>query len=188
MSSAMRTVAAGALALVLVGACGGDDDEGASTPQDAVEATDGGEADDDATENDSADDGSDAAQPPGSGGGTLDLGGEAISLTGSRCYLEEQDAAAGGGKILFVVQGTGTDAAGDEVLIDVSRYDDESQFAGDAIDITVGDPMSGEAAGYSTIAPTGTVTLDGSTASADAVTLVDDADGSEVAVSFEISC
>ena len=44
------------------------------------------------------------------------IGDETITLDSARCFLEEQDAAAGGGKILFVAQGFGTNAAGEQLV------------------------------------------------------------------------
>lgn len=195
------TVAAGVLVLVLLAGCSSDDD-GDATGGDAEVATQddagadasgdqGADASDDQGGDASDDQGGDAAgdgEASGGGGGTLDLGGEAITFDSARCYLEEQDSAAGGGKILFTGQATGTNAAGDEVMIDVSRYDEDSMFAGDAVSVVVGDPFSADAASYSANEATDTITLDGSTLSAESVTLLADEDASEVPASFQIDC
>lgn len=85
-------------------------------------------------------------------------------------------------------QGFGVDADGEEVMIDVSRYDEDSMFAGDDVSVNIGDFTSEGAVGLSTIAPTGTVTLDGSIMRGDDITLLSDGDGSEQTVSFEIDC
>lgn len=180
----MSKIGTAVTALVMVGALGGCGADEEPTAEDTT-TTETGSEDTDSSEEAPSDDEGDISS---GGGGTLTLGGESISLDEVLCYLQEQDAAAGGGKILFVVQGTGTDAAGEDVMVDVSRYDEDSQFSGDSIDVSVGDIMSGEAAGYSAIAETGTVTLDGSTARADGVVLRSDEDGSEVETSFEITC
>ena len=106
----------------------------------------------------------------------------------ARCFLEEQDAAAGGGKILFVAQGFGVNAAGDEVSIDVSRYDEDSQFSGDSINVVIGDPFSPDAASWDAIVDLGTVTVEGSTVSADGLTFSNVDDQTELAGSFRIDC
>lgn len=118
----------------------------------------------------------------------LVLGDETITFDSARCFLEEQDAAAGGGKILFVAQAFGTNAAGDELVIDVSRYDEDSQFEGDDIIIDIGDIFSEDAVSLGGGGPIGTVTVDGSNLSADDLTFNNFDDFSEHTGSFEINC
>jgi hypothetical protein len=62
-------------------------------------------------------------------------------------------------------------SAGEELVIDVSRHDEDSRFAGDDI-----------------LADIGTVTIDGSTLSADGLTVRNSSDGSEVSGSVRIDC
>jgi hypothetical protein len=182
-----RTIAATTAVLALVAAgCGGDGDGDDDAAPSSGGATDpaGGEAGDQAA---------DAGDPAGGstgggGGGTLVLAGETIELDDSRCHLEAQDAAAGGGQILFVGQGFGADANGEDVMIDVSRYDEDSMFAGDDVSITVGDITSDGVVSLSSMSPTGTVTVDGATMRGDGITLLSDGDGSEQTASFEIDC
>lgn len=180
-----RTMAATTTAVVIaLGAgCGGDDD-GASAP--ASGGAEGAAADDAGASVAGAGDPAGGATP--SGGGTIVLGGESIELVETLCYLEPQDAAAGGGKILFVGQGFGVDADGQDVMIDVSRYDQDSTFAGDDVSVIIGEAMSDDVLGLSSISPAGTVTVDGATLRGDGITLVNDIDGSEHPVSFEITC
>lgn len=186
----VRVSAAAAVMLVVGFTAGCGSDESDPTEVDGASATDSDDSDDSADGSDDSGDDSEGEDDGSSGaaGGTLTLGDESITLSSARCYLEEQDAAAGGGKILFVGQGTGTNAAGEDVMIDVSRYDEDSDFAGDSLSVAVGDVMSGEAKSYSTIADTGTVALEGSTMSAAGVPLMSDDDGSTLEVSFEIAC
>jgi hypothetical protein len=173
------TVLVAVVALGIAG-CGGDDDDSATPTEPAGDVADGdGTPDDGPTGDDGA--------PTGAGGGTLTLGDETIDFDRSRCFLEEQDAAAGGGKILFVGQAFGTNAEGDEVSIDVSRYDEDSDFAGDDVSVVVGSPGSDDAVSYSSRSPIGTVSLDGSVLSAEGLTFSDD-DGTEVSGSFEVRC
>lgn len=185
------TVLAGSLSLV---ACGDDDDD--VTAIDPVEETDdAGGTDDGAT-----DDGSDSEDEPatddaaaddgsaeqGGGAGTLVLGGEEIDLGSGRCFLEEQPAAAGGGSILAVAQASGTTAAGEEVLIDFTRFSEDSQFAGDDVSVDVG-PIA-DSVSYRGSTPVGTVSIDGDVVSASDLPLQNTDDGSEVTASFTISC
>lgn len=180
-------VTATATALVVAG-CGGDDSTSSSTDDNTAVS---------AASETAAPAAAPAATTAGGGGAasasgsTLTLAGETIALTTVRCHLQPQDAAGVGGKILFVVQAEGTDAAGEPVLIDISRYDDDSMFPGDAVEIVVGDYLADEAQNYSGSSPVGTVTLDGSMASADdlVVQLLDDTGGSsDHTASFRITC
>jgi hypothetical protein len=177
------TLALAALLLVF-GACGDDDDSddtSAETSDDSGEDTSSDGGDDGSTED--GDDG-DASGPAGDG--ELVLDGEEISLGPGLCFLEPQDAAAGGGEILATAQAQGTNAAGEEVRIDFSRYSEDSQFAGDDVNIDIG-PL-GESSGYSGNAPEGTVSIDGSTVSAADFTFRISDTGEEVTGSFTINC
>jgi hypothetical protein len=169
---------AGAL---LFAACGGDDDaqaDSAATEQSDAE-TDTSEAGGDesapVTEEPAPDEDDTDVSPPAASGsaGTLVLGDETITFDRSRCFLEEQDAAAGGGKILFVVQAFGSNGEGEEVLVDISRFDEDSQFEGDEISVVIGDPFSGDAVSFDGGGEIGTVTIEGSTASAPVLTFTD---------------
>ncbi len=187
-----RTFAAlvAACALAITG-CGDDDDtstDDAAGIEETADDTAGESSDDDGAGDDGAtDEGGDEQAPTGGGGGgTLVFDGEEIALDGARCFLEEQEAAAGGGSIEFVAQGSGTNAAGEEVALDVSRYSEESQFAGDDVTIDIGPLM--ESVGYSGKEPAGTVTVDGNVVSAEGFPVLSSEDMSEVTVSFTINC
>lgn len=193
--SARKVIALAAAASLALAACGGDDDEDAGNDAGAASTAEsdsgndaGGDNGDDGGDGDDGDDGNDDAGGGGGGGGTLVLGDETITLDSARCFLQEQDAAAGGGKILFVAQGFGVDAAGDDVIVDVSRYDQDSQFAGDDILVDIGDPFAGDSVGWSARGPEGTVELDGSNLSADDLTFQNSDDLSEAPGSLEINC
>ena len=121
----------------------------------------------------------------GSGAGTLTLGDETIALGPGRCYLKEQTAA--GQKILWTAQASGTTAAGDPVIVDVSRYDASSQFAGDDLSIDIGDPRSPSFVGWSGTYDSGTIALSGKTVSASGVEVRND-DLETMTASFEIGC
>lgn len=195
----MRTlVGICALAGLIAASCGdSDDDSGADSGSPSASAAATTEASADApdesapadTEADSSDSGDSAASGGGSGaGGVVVLGDETITLDRARCFLQEQDAAAGGGKILFVAQGFGTNAAGDEVVLDVSRYDEDSQFTGDDVKLDIGDPFSDDFVSWSSVSDIGTVSLDGSSLSANGLTFSNFDDGAEAAGSFDLTC
>ncbi|MEQ8842518.1 MAG: hypothetical protein RIB98_16160 [Acidimicrobiales bacterium] len=166
-----------------------DDSDTADDDSDTADDDSSG-ADDDAemADDDMADDDGAEATPSAGGGGTLVLGDETITLDSARCFLEEQDAAAGGGKILFVGQGSGTNADGTELLLDVSRYDEESQFTGDDITVDIGDPFSDDLVSYRAAAEIGTVQIDGSVMSADGLTFSNFDLGEELPGSFQLNC
>lgn len=182
--------------LVVAAGCGDDSDGGDDSSSDTTVAADdsGDESADTAeTEATTAEDGemdeSEASDTGSAGGGsaTVTLDGEEISVSSARCFLEEQEAAAGGGSIEMVAQAFGTNAAGDDVSLDFSRFSEDSQFAGDDVSITVGDPFSEDSVSLSGNEPTGAVSLDGNVLSATDFPLVG-SDFEESTVSFEISC
>ncbi len=187
-----RTFAAlvAACALAITG-CGDDDtstDDAADieeTADDTAGESSGDGADDEG--DDEADEGDgDADQAPGGGGGgALVFDGETIELGPGRCFLEEQPAAAGGGSILATAQATGTNAAGEEVGIDFTRFSEESMFAGDDVNVYVGEIAT--AVSYTGSAPEGTVSIDGGVVSAEDFSLTGD-EGGEVTISFGIDC
>jgi hypothetical protein len=172
-----RSLLATVLVLALIAAgCGGDDDStgdtSASTTRAATTAAPG-----DTTPTTTA-----AAPSSGGGNGQLVLGDETIAFDSTRCFLEAQDAAGGGGKILFVAQGFGTNAAGDDVTVDISRYDEDSQFTGDDVLIDFADVS------LQSRTDIGTISVDGRTLSADGLSFRNMSDFSEIAGSFEINC
>jgi len=162
---------------LIAGACGGDDDSTSPESSSSAGTSDAGS------------ESSGSSSGGSGGGGTLIVDGETIALDSARCFLEEQDAVAGGGKIVFVVQAYGSNAAGDPLVLDVSRYDEDSMFTGDEIIIDFGDPASDDAVSWTASTELGTIAVDGSSVSAEAVTLVDtDAMVNIELSSFEINC
>lgn len=116
-------------------------------------------------------------------GGTLTLGDETIALGPGRCFLSDQDAA-GGGTIHATAQASGTNAAGDEVRLDFTRFGDDTAFAGDDISVDIGE--LGASTSWDARLPSGTVSIDGRTVSAPDFVLMDD--GEELTASFTINC
>ena len=182
-----RTVALAAVAGLVMAGCGDDGEPTASNaPTVAGDETPGSEAG--GSGGDEGETGQDQGFGASPGSGSIVLDGETISLDDVRCFLEPQPAAAGGGNILFVVQGEGENPQGEAVMIDISRYDDDSTFAGDLVDIYVGDYMAGDALELSAMTPAGSVELVGSTATAEGLTVEDVESGSSTSVSFSIDC
>lgn len=189
--SVRRLIVAFACACTLfLVACGGDDEDadarGVTDPTEATPRADG----DDPAGSEDEETASDAPATGGSssgGSGTIVLGDETIEFDEVQCTLDPQEAAAGGGQILFVGQGLGVDADGQDVLLDVSRYDEDSQFAGDVVSVEIGDIMAGDNTSLESRTAAGTVEVEGSTIRAE-VTLTDFTESSELSASFEISC
>jgi hypothetical protein len=125
------------------------------------------------------------ATPDGGGAGLLVLDGEEITLGPGRCFLEEQEAAAGGGSIELTGQAAGTNAAGDPVTVDFTRYGEGSQFAGDDLSVTVGELGQHTSATGSLDA--GAVSLEDDVLRGDGFSLMGD-DGAQMSASFEIHC
>ena len=185
-------LAAIAAVLLLSAGCGSDDDtdSGGIVDDDAVSTTDDATTDEGNDESDDSEGSADAGNAGSSGGdaGSMVLGDETIVFTLAQCFLEEQDSAGGGGKILFVAQGSGTNAAGEAVLLDVSRFDEDSQFTGDKSNAVIGDPFSDSAISWDANGDIGTVSVDGSTVSADGLTWMNTDDFSEQPGSFVVNC
>jgi hypothetical protein len=105
-----------AFAFVVV-ACGDDDsssDDGGDEPQ--SETTEGGESETD----DAASDESDSSDVSAGGASSVTLDGEEIALDALGCYSEEQEVA--GSIITLTAQASGTNAAGENVIVDFTRF------------------------------------------------------------------
>jgi hypothetical protein len=122
----------------------------------------------------------------GSGGGTLTLPDETITLKSSQCYLKKQTSA--GQDIELTAQATGTNSAGDDVNVDFTRYADSSSFAGDDITVLVGQPGASDATDLSGRLDRGTVDRSGDTFTIDDAQLRNESTGDSVTISFEINC
>ena len=120
------------------------------------------------------------------GGGELVLGDEVIPFDSARCYLQDQTAA--GQEIELTGQAFGTNATGDAVSIDFTRWAPSSDFSGDDISVVVGDPRSGDAASLGARLDIGGVSLAGSTLSASNVELTSSDGSATITASFEINC
>ena len=193
-----RFVAVAGAAVLLLAACGGDDESAGDEPpaaSDNVADTDrdGGDGADDADpdtggSDDAADAGGDAGNSGGGGDGELVFDGETITFDRPLCYLQEQDAAAGGGKILLNAQAQGTTAAGEPIELYFSRYDEDSQFHGDDVSIGLGDFTDGSYVELFGGGEVGLVNLDGSTLSATDLTFDNFEAGTQHTASFQLNC
>jgi hypothetical protein len=121
-----------------------------------------------------------------SGSGTLVLPDETIELTSSQCYLKKQTAA--GQDIDLTAQARGTNAAGDAVNLDFTRYANSSSFAGDDITVLIGQPGASNATDLSGRLDRGTVDRSGDTFSINDTQLRNESSGDSVTISFEIQC
>ncbi len=177
----LAVVAFAVVALLSIGGCGDDDD---SSPTDAAGDTGGATGSD--TDADSPfQPGEDAPEPTaGAGGGTLVFGDEEITLDRSRCYLKEQESAAGG-TFEFNVQANGTNAAGEPVLVDITRQAEDTGSPGDLFVIDIGEP--GDSVSYNELLDYGTVSVDGGVSASDVV-LENLELQEQVTVSVDFSC
>jgi hypothetical protein len=188
----LRTVMVALFALVLFAAtaCGDDDSDGETTTA-PVDQTSDDETDDDDDADDGANGDGPAEEPAGGGGGggggELVFGDETVEFDRALCYLQEQPVAGSDGTILLTAQGHGTTAAGEPVVVDFTRYDEESMFTGDDISVDFGDPFGDDFEGYMAGLDLGAVAQDGDVLSADDVSFMGD-DGTEVVGSFRIEC
>lgn len=195
-----RFVAVAGAAVLLLAACGGDDDSGGDEPpaagdNDADADAGGGDDASDADADtgggggdDAADTGADARNSGGGGGGELVFDGETITFDSPLCYLQEQDAAAGGGKILLNAQAQGTTAAGEPIEIDFVRWDEDSQFHGDDVIIGIGDYTTDSYIELNGGGEVGLVNVDGSTLSASDLIFDDFEAGTQHTASFKLNC
>ncbi|MEO6987546.1 MAG: hypothetical protein ABI239_02755 [Aquihabitans sp.] len=195
-----KTIAMSAVAVLLLAGCSssGSDDDAApadkGTSDIPVEDVKDGEAPEPDGE---SDDGPEMPVAPAAGvkSATVVMNGETVELSGGGCSLEPQDSAGGGGQILFTGQATGQNGDGDEVFLDVSRFDEDSMFEGDMIDLVIGDYRTDDHKSFS-LGLMGAMggekefhlSLDGSTISANDVELIEDEMVDEMTVSLEINC
>ena len=167
--------------LLFLAACGGEEEGDSAGGEDPTVAA-------------TTDTGSGGSSPGGgasdggAGAGSLTLGDEVINLDSARCFLQEQDVAGSPGKILLTGQAFGTNADGEELILDFTRFDEDSNFTGDDILVDIGDFRSGDAQSYAANADLGTVQRDGDTLSASGLTFNNFDEGIEVMGSFEIKC
>jgi hypothetical protein len=178
---------AGLLAVgVAVAGCGGDGDSGAdqadgdATGAPAIEATAAGDGAE-ATGRNAGLDGADAATA------SMTLGDEAITMEGLRCFFEEQPRAGLGGVFTHSAQGQGINAAGESVILDLTRARAEDGTVQDEIIVDIGDPAGGDSVSLGASGPEGLITFGEASASATGVE-VSDFGADPITLAFDLAC
>lgn len=155
-----------AAVLTLTLSCGGENNEG---------ATDAG-----------GDSTSTGAQTPIIGGstatGTLSIDGESIEVASVGCSIDEPPSS----EIDATAVLSGTNAAGLNISLTFTRFNDTSLFAGDSVRILFGDRGTGRE--FITTLEGGGVSIDGSTVSATDVTLEAFGPTETASATFELNC
>lgn len=131
-------------AILLLAGCGSDSDSSGDSSGFEAEAeaetnSDKGGGDNSSAGDDSSD-GDDAGPSPS--GGAVSFGSEEISMQPLFCYFEEQPRAGLGGIFTHTAQAQGTNAAGEPVLLDMSRAVAEDGTVEYDLSFGVGDPFS----------------------------------------------
>lgn len=171
-----------ALVLLLAG-CG---DDGGEATGGADVTDEQGSADDDG---DDGDDGGGAGGGGGGPAGTVSLGDEEFTLDNFGCFFEEQPRAGLGGVFTHSAQGSGTNAAGERVVVDMTRARAEDGTVSDGVSVDIGDPSSDDSVSYRANGPEGTIEFGEDSASAQDLSAGSDfGTGETVGLSFELSC
>ena len=118
---------------------------------------------------------------------TMTLGGELIVIDRMLCFFEEQPRAGLGGVFTHTAQGQATDAAGEPVILDLTRSRDEDGTVADTVLVDIGDPFSDDAVSLSANGPEGSIDFGDSSASAADLELTD-FESDPVMLSFDVSC
>jgi hypothetical protein len=178
--------------VMLAAACGDDgdsssDDGGDDTSSDA-DAGSGDDTSDTGSDDGVSDEGGSEEIPGGEAAGgasTLTFGGEEIALNARGCYAEEQEVA--GSIITLTAQASGTNAAGEDIIVDFTRFAPGGTVSeGDDILIDIG-PL-GASMTYQAGLPFESVPVDDGVLTVAETTFSSFDDGSEVAVSVAIVC
>ena len=115
------------------------------------------------------------------------LGDEEIAIERMLCFFEEQPRAGLGGVYTHTAQGSGTTAAGEPIIIDLSRARDEDGTVGDDILVDIGEPGSEEAISLSAVGPDGLIQFGEASVAATDVELTD-FESDPVMLSFDLVC
>lgn len=176
------------LGLIVAGCAGTDDDassdgndadagsDPAATVAAAPEQTPSGEVD-------LTDDGATA----GSSTGSLVLDGEEIPIARLLCYFEEQPRAGLGGVFTHTAQGEGTNAAGEYVLVDMTRARAEDGTIEDDLGVGIGE-IGVDFVEYHAGGPEGLIDFGESSAAVSGVEVADISSDTSFDVTFDLSC
>jgi hypothetical protein len=201
MSKTTRWWLAAPLALgLIVAACNGDDEATpapeAAEPSAAAEVTEEAPAEETSEETSEEAPAEDPAEAPAADGddgeaaasiGTVTLDGEAISLTRMLCFFEEQPRAGLGGVFTHTAQGQGTDAAGEPVILDMSRARAEDGTVEDDVIVDIGDFTAEDAISLRASGPEGLVTFGEGSVSGDGIEVSDFGEDARV-LTFDVPC
>jgi hypothetical protein len=165
-------------AILALASCGSDDGSGGDSSESGAEAG----ADSDSPEGDNSSAGDDAGSPPS--GGTVNFGGEEISMQPLLCYFEEQPRAGLGGIFTHTAQAQGTNADGEAVLLDTSRAVTEDGTVEYDLSFGVGDPFSDDHTEYYDTGQEVMFGDDSVSANGD----VDDFESGPVTLTFDLPC
>lgn len=195
-----RTVAAILLAASLVMAgCGGDDASGDASPDADIDSGGSDNADgDNSSDGDNTPEGDDTAGDDTAGddtagdgdagpaptGGSVIFGDEEIPMQRLLCYFQEQPRAGLGGVFTHSAQAEGTNAAGEAVLLDMTRAVAEDGTVEFDLSFGVGDVFAGDYVEYydtgqEVVFGDNSVSSDGD---------VDDFESAPVTLTFDLPC
>jgi hypothetical protein len=168
-------------AVLLMAGCGSDDDSGGDSSGSGAGSDNASEGDKSSGGDDSSAGGDAGAAPSG---GTVSFGGEEISMEPLLCYFKEQPRAGLGGIFTHTAQAEGTNAAGDAVLLDMSRAVAEDGTVEFDLSFGVGDYTRDD---YIEYADTGQEIMFGDS-SVSATGDVNDFETGLVALEFDLPC
>lgn len=177
---------------VIAAACGDDSDSSSNGGGDDTSSEIDPGSGDEATDTGSDDDGSDeggseevSRGEPGGGASTLTFDGEEIALNARGCYAERQEVA--GSIITLTAQASGTNAAGEDVIVDFTRFA-PGGTVGESDDILIDIGPLGATTTYQAALPFESIPVDGGVLTVAETAFSSFDDGSEVTASVLIVC
>ena len=163
---------------VLAAACGSDSSssggDGDASSEDATGSSETAASSDDAD-----------ADAPSDGASSLTLDGEEIALDSRGCYAETQEVA--GSIITLSSQASGTNAAGESVIVDFTRYA-PGGTVGETDDVTIDIGAIGESTSYLATLPFESVQIVDGALSIDDTPFRSFEGGDDVVVSIKLAC
>lgn len=191
MSSTTKWWVAASLAVgVIVVGCASTDDGGGSDGSDADAGADPAASAEatPATATSGEGDATGAQGPSGASTGSLIFGDEAIPIARFRCFFEEQPRAGLGGVFTHSAQGEGTNAAGEAVLLDMTRARAEDDTIEDHLSVGIGDPFGDDYVEYNVGGPEGLIEFGDASAAASDVEVSDFSSDTSFTITFDLPC
>jgi hypothetical protein len=175
-----------AVGLALAG-CGGDEESGGSAGADADASADPASTADAVPDSTAGgEDATGANDGARSSAGVMILGDEEIAID-LLCYFEEQPRAGLGGVFTHTAQGRGTNAEGEDVVLDLSRARAEDGTVEDDVIVDIGDPFGDDLVRLRVGGPEGLIEFRDESVSASGVD-VSTFGAEPVSLSFDVSC